>query len=82
MRVNRLKLGAASMLFMAACTGFPFFGKHSPSSSGSGAGKDAGRTDAQVPPRVILEVKDIQYDGLYLSARVLVSPEGGSLRVD
>ncbi len=40
------------------------------------------KADAQVPPRVRLEVQDIQYDGLGLSARVLVSPESGPLRLD
>ncbi|KFA92899.1 hypothetical protein Q664_12280 [Archangium violaceum Cb vi76] len=29
-----------------------------------------------------MEVQDIQYDGFKISARILVSPEGGSLRLD
>ena len=29
-----------------------------------------------------MEVQDIQYDGFTISARILVSPEGGSLRLD
>jgi hypothetical protein len=78
MRVNRLELGAASLFLMAACTGFPFFGRKSPSPSG----RAAIEADAQVPPRVRLEVQDIQYDGWTLSARVLVSPESGALRLD
>ena len=80
--MNRLKLGAASLLLMAACTGFPFFGRHSLSSPGHGVIKDAGSVAAQLPPRVILEVQDIQYDGWILSGRVLVSPEEGQLRLD
>ena len=77
MRVNRLELGAASLLLMAACTGFPFFGRKSPPPD-----REAITADAQVPPRVTLEVQDIQYDGLNLSARVLVSPESGPLRLN
>jgi hypothetical protein len=40
------------------------------------------KAEARVPPQVRLEVQDIQYDGVELSARVLVSPESGPLRLD
>jgi hypothetical protein len=82
MRVNRLKLGAASLLLMAACTGFPFFGRKSPSSPCREARKDTRDTNAKVPPRTVMEFQDIQYDGWTLSARLLVGPEGGPLRLD
>lgn len=71
MPMNRPKLGSATLLLMTACTGFPFFWR-----------QDAGSTGEQVPPRAILSVQDVQYDGLSLSGRVLVSPEGGQLRLD
>lgn len=74
MRVNPLGLGVAALLVMAACTGLPFFGRKSPSPPDRGA--------IEVARRVILEVQDIQYDGETLSARVLVSPEGGRLHLD
>ncbi|HYO53681.1 hypothetical protein [Archangium sp.] len=77
--MNRLKRGSASLLLMAACTGFPFFGKQSP---GRGTIKDTGSTDVRVPPRTVMEIQDIQYDGWTLSGRVLVSPETGPLRLD
>jgi hypothetical protein len=81
MRMNPFKLGLASLLLVSACTGFPFFGKKSSSPPGREAIKDA-TIGNQVPSRVILEVQDIQYDGFTISARVLVSPEGGPLRLD
>ncbi|REG20377.1 hypothetical protein ATI61_12277 [Archangium gephyra] len=71
-------IGLASLLLLVACSGFPFFGKRA-SSSSRGAVSGAG---IQLPARVIMEVQDIQYDGLTVSARVLVSPEGGALRLD
>lgn len=76
MRMNRLTLGAASLLLLAACTGFPFFGRKSSSSPGRGAIED------KAPPRVVMELQDIQYDGWTLSSRLLVSPETGPLRLD
>jgi len=83
MRVN---LGPTFLLLMAACTGLPFFGRQSPPSPDTGTTKDAdaGRTteDVQVPSRVVLEIQDIQYDGLTLSGRILISPEVGKLRLD
>ncbi|WNG51718.1 hypothetical protein F0U60_52130 [Archangium minus] len=82
MQMTRLGFGTVSLLLLAACTGFPFFGKKSPPSPGSEANKNAGRTDAQLPPRTVMEVQDIQYDGWAISGRVLVSPEGGQLRLD
>ena len=72
-------LGLASLLLLVACSRFPFFGKRAPSSTSRGAVSDAG---IQLPSRVMIEVQDIQYDGYVVSARVLVRPEGGSLRLD
>jgi hypothetical protein len=80
--MNRLKLGFASLLLMAACTGFPFFGRKPPSSPDRGTIQDAGHMDARIPPRTMMEIQDIQYDGWTLSGRVLVSPEEGQLRLD
>lgn len=77
--MNPLRLGLASLLLLVACSGFPFFGKRAPPSTRRGAVSDAG---IQLPSRVMMEVQDIQYDGYVFSARVLVSPEGGSLRLD
>ena len=82
MQMNRLKLGSAFLLLMAACTGFPFFWGQPPSSPGRGTIKDAGSTDGGAPPRAMMEIEDIQYDGWTLSGRVLVSPEVGQLRLD
>ena len=79
MRMSPLRFGLASLLLLVACSGFPFFGKRASSSASRGAVSDAG---IQLPSRVILEVQDIQYDGFTVSARVLVSPEGGPLRLD
>jgi hypothetical protein len=80
--MNRFKLGAASLLLMVACTGFPFLGRKSPSSPGSRTMKDEESTESKVPPRSVMEIQDIQYDGWTLSGRVLVSPEAGQLRID
>lgn len=82
MRVNWLRFGPVSLLMLTACSGFPFFGKPSQPAPSRQAAKDTGRQDAQVPPRVTWEVQDIRYDGWTLSARVLVSPEEGQLRLD
>lgn len=84
MSVNRPTLGAASLLLMAACTGLPFFNRESPSSQGAGANADAGSAieSLEAPPPTLLEVQDIQYDGLNLSGRVLLSPVSGMLRLD
>lgn len=79
MRMSPLGIGLASLLLLVACSGFPFFGKRAPSSTSREATRDAG---IQPPPRVMMEVQDIQYDGFTVSARVLVSPEGGPLRLD
>lgn len=79
MRMNRFKLGVASLLMLAACTGFPFFGRKAP---GHRAMKDGVTTESKVPPRTIMEIQDIQYDGWTLSGRLMVSPETGPLRLD
>lgn len=81
MRMNRFTLGAASLLLLAACTGFPFFGRKS-SSSRRGTTQDDGAVESKVPPRAVMEIQDIQYDGWTLSGRLLVSPETGPLRLD
>jgi len=81
MPMNRFKLGSVSLLLMTACTGFPFFWRQSPSPD-TGATQEAGSTGTQVPPHVILAVQDVHYDGLSLSGRILVSPEGDPLRLD
>jgi hypothetical protein len=80
--MNRFKLAAAFLLLMAACTGFPFFGKKSPSPPSRGSLKDEGATESKFPPRTRMEIQDIHYDGWTLSGRVLVSPETGPLRLD
>lgn len=79
MRMSPLGIGLASLLLLVACSGIPFFGKRASSSASRGAVSDAG---IQLPSRVNMEVQDIQYDGFTVSARVLVSPEGGPLRLD
>jgi len=79
MRMNPVGLGLVSLCLLVACSGFPFFGKRAPSKPGHGAISDAG---VALPSRVMMEVQDIQYDGFTISARILVSPEGGSLRLD
>jgi hypothetical protein len=75
MRVSRHELGAVSLLFLVACSGFPFLGRKP-------ADHEVMKADARISPQVRLEVQDIQYDGLTLSARVLVSPESGPLRLN
>ncbi|WNG41261.1 hypothetical protein F0U61_51880 [Archangium violaceum] len=80
--MTRFKIGAVSLLLLAACKGLPFFGGHSQPAPSRGAVKGTGRQGVQVPPRTVMEVQDIQYDGWTLSGRVLVSPEGGQLRLD
>lgn len=82
MQVNRLSLGAVSLLLLAACTGFPFFGRRAPSTSDCETIRNAWRTGTQALPHTVLDVQDIQYDGLSLSTRVLVSPEDGLLCLD
>lgn len=83
MRVNWLKLGPVSLLLLlVACSGFPFFGRQSSSSQDREANKNVGGADVQVPPRTVMEIQDIRYDGWTLSARVLISPETDPLRLD
>jgi hypothetical protein len=80
--MNRFRLGAAFLLLLAACTGLPFFGRKSPSSPHREASRDGAATKSKLPPRSVMEIQDIQYDGWTLSGRLLVSPETGSLRLD
>lgn len=82
MQLNRLTIGAALLVVLTACTGFPFFGRRAPSSSDCEAIRKAWTEGTQAPPRTLLEVQDIQYDGLHLSGRILVSPEDGRLCLD
>jgi len=82
MPMNRLKLGSAALLVMTACTSFPFFWRQSRPSPDMAASLEAGDAGAQPPPPVALAIQDIQYDGVLLSGRVLVSPEGSPLRLD
>jgi hypothetical protein len=77
--MNHFMLAAASLLLLVACTGFPFVERNSP---GRGALKRQGTVESKVPPRTVMEIQDIQYDGWTLSGRVLVSPETGPLRLD
>jgi hypothetical protein len=79
MRVKRLKISSAFLLLMTACSGFPFFGRQSASAPGR---KVVENGDARIPPPTVMEIDDIHYDGWTLSARVLVSPKTGSLRLD
>ncbi|WNG51719.1 hypothetical protein F0U60_52135 [Archangium minus] len=78
MRVNWRKLGPVSLLLLVACSGLPLFGR----SSAHKGNKNAVGADVQVPPRTVMEIQDIHYDGWTLSARLLVSPETGPLRLD
>jgi hypothetical protein len=73
MPMNRAGLGLASLLVMAACAGLPFW-----THEAAGLTPD----EALIPPRVRVEFQDIQYDGLTLSGRVLISPEERSLRLN
>lgn len=73
-------IGAAVSLGMASCAKFPLVGPLFSKSSERGA--QAERVEAPAPPQSVLEVQDIHYDGWTLSARVLISPESGPLRLN
>lgn len=82
--MKRLGFGLAPLLLMVACAGFPFFERQSSLSASTGTLEDAGSTNdgTQAPPHVVMEVQDVQYDGLALFGRVLISPVSGNLRLD
>lgn len=77
MRLSGLSLALPLLLMMVACKSLPFF-----------SGAEAASAQESTPDggaafsRATLEAQDISYDGEALSARFLVSPVGGSLRID
>ncbi|MCY1083109.1 hypothetical protein [Archangium lansingense] len=77
--MNPVGLGPGALLLLVACAGSPTSGKQARPSPVREAVSDAG---LQVPSRVVMKVQDIHYDGFTISARILVSPEDGPLRLD
>jgi hypothetical protein len=73
MSMSRTGLGLASLVVTAACAGLPFWTQDD---------AKLATDDTQIPPRVRVEFQDVQYDGLVLSGRVLISPEEKSLRLN
>jgi hypothetical protein len=61
------------LLLLAACGGWPFWTKVS---------EERTRDESPAPPHVHVEFQDVHYDGLTLTGRVLISPEGKPLRLD
>jgi hypothetical protein len=66
-------LGLAAVLLLGACSNLAFWSKSEEVRSGD---------EPQIPSRVHLEFQDVQYDGLVLSGRVLISPVEKNLRLD
>jgi hypothetical protein len=75
MRLIWPALASISLLLMVSCAGLPFFSRGESSHSSLQEG------DAE-PVQVLLELQDIAFDGQIFSGRLLISPVGGSLRVD
>jgi hypothetical protein len=66
-------LGLSVLLLLAACGGWPFWTQ---------GREERARDKSPVPPHVHVEFLDVQYDGITLTGRVLISPEGKPLRLD
>jgi hypothetical protein len=77
--MNRSILVVVSFLVsLVACSGFPFFrgAEQSPSVAESAAGRQVS------PAQAILELQNVQYDGEFLSGRLLVGVAEGRLTFD
>ena len=78
MHLSRSILAFLAFLFMAsACSGFPFFWR---AANGNEGLMDPKR--ASSPARVMLELQNTQYDGEYLSGRLLIGVAEGQVTID
>ncbi|MBN1205803.1 MAG: hypothetical protein JXB05_12875 [Myxococcaceae bacterium] len=81
--MNLFKIAPVVLLVVAACTGFPFFSRKAQSLEDKASVAEGSLADCgQRQPRARMELQDVHYDGEYLSGRLLVTAEGGSLRLD
>jgi hypothetical protein len=69
MRLNRLVLALASLVFLVACSRFPFFERTEASSTESA-------------PKAQVELQNVRYDGQRFSGRLLVSAVDQELFLD
>src|SRR5438128_1803055 len=73
MRMNKFVLVPTALLVLAACAGFPFFGRAEPDLEMT-AEADTGQTH--------VELQNVRYDGRTLTGRLLVGAVGQSVTLD
>jgi hypothetical protein len=82
--MNGLTLALSALLLLAACTGFPFWGRaapdHQKAKSVYETGSNDGGAESQALARV--ELENAHYDGRMLKGRLLVGASDRSLALD